>query len=185
MTGISTLLLPILLSAVVVFILSSLVHMVLPWHKNDYDQVPNEDRVMETMRSLAIPPGDYLMPRPSSRQDMSSAEFKEKVAKGPVMMFTVAPSGGIQMGKNLVLWFIYTVVVSLLAAYVAGRALPPGTDYIQVFRFVGTTAFIGYSVALWQNSIWGGRKWSTTVKSNVDGLIYALFTAGVFGWLWP
>jgi hypothetical protein len=54
-----------------------------------------------------------------------------------------------------------------------------------VFRFAGTTAFIGYSVALWQMSIWYRRAWSTTIKATVDGLIYALLTAGVFGWLWP
>ena len=53
------------------------------------------------------------------------------------------------------------------------------------FRFVGCTAFIGYAVALWQNSIWFKRKWSTTAKNTFDGLVYALLTAGTFGWLWP
>jgi|SRR6516164_9797574 len=77
------------------------------------------------------------------------------------------------------------VVIGVFAAYVAGRALPPGTDYLQVFRFVGATAFIGYSVALWQMSIWNRRAWLTTIKATVDGLIYALLTAGTFGWLWP
>ena len=185
MTGLSELWLPILLSSVIVFVVSSIIHMALPWHKNDYLKVPNEDRMMDALRPLAIPPGDYMVPRPSGRGEMRSPEFAEKLKKGPVMMLTVMPSGAWSMGKSLVLWFLYSAVVGLFAAYVAGRALPPGTEYLRVFRFVGTTAFIGYSVALWQMSIWYRRAWSTTIKANVDGLIYGLLTAGTFGWLWP
>jgi hypothetical protein len=95
------------------------------------------------------------------------------------------PAGPISMKKNLIQWFLFTLAVSVFAAYVAGRALPAGSPYLAVFRFVGTTAFIGYSVALWQTSIWYARSWSLSAKSTVDGLIYALLTAGVFGWLWP
>ena len=185
MVGLFELWLPILLSAVFVFILSSIIHMLSPWHKSDYPKLPNEGQVMEALRPMNIPPGSYMMPRPSSREDMRSPEFAEKRKKGPVMMFTVWPNGPATMGKSLTLWFLYAVVVGIFAAYVAGRALPVGVDYLQVFRFVGATAFIGYSVALWQMSIWYGRPWNTTFKVTVDGLIYALFTAGTFGWLWP
>ena len=185
MTGLHLLWLPILLSPVIVFVVSSIIHMALPWHKSDYPKVPNEDRVMDALRPFAIPPGDYMIPRPSSREDMRSPEFTEKMRKGPVMMLTVMPNGPMSMVKNLVLWFLYSVVVGLLAAYVAGRALPVGADYLRVFRFVGVTAFVGYSLALWQMSIWYRRAWSATIKATVDGLIYALLTAGTFGWLWP
>jgi hypothetical protein len=54
-----------------------------------------------------------------------------------------------------------------------------------VFRLVGTAAFMGYSLALLQHSIWYKRNWGTTLKSVFDGLLYGLLTAGVFGWLWP
>jgi hypothetical protein len=185
MTGLHSLWLPILLSSVIVFLVSSIIHMALPWHKSDYPKVPNEDKVMEALRPFAIPPGDYMIPRPSSAQDMRSPEFLEKRRKGPVMVLTVLPSGPPSMGSYLGLWFLYSAVVGLLAAYVAGRALPVGAPYLHVFRFVGATAFIGYSVALWQMSIWYRRAWLTTIKATVDGLIYALLTAGTFGWLWP
>ncbi len=89
------------------------------------------------------------------------------------------------MGKELILWFFYTVVIGIFAAYVTGRALPAGAAYLSVFRFAGTTAFLGYAAALWQMSIWYRRPWSTTLRITVDGLIYALLTAGTFGWLWP
>ncbi len=185
MTGLNALWLPILLSSVIVFLVSSLIHMVLPWHKSDYPKMPNEDKVMDALRPLAIPPGDYFFPRPSSTQEMRSPEFIEKMKKGPVIMMTVFPSGPAAMGRNLVMWFLFSIVVGVLGGYVAGRALPPGALYLQVFRFVGVTAFTAYAVALWQMSIWYRRAWSTTIKLTVDSLIYALLTAGTFGWLWP
>ncbi len=185
MATIAALWLPILLSAVFVFILSSLFHMVLPWHKGDFKQLENEDGVMDALRPFGIKPGDYAFPRPASMKDMKSNEFKEKQEKGPVMIMTVYPSGQQSMGGKLVLWFLYSIVIGIFAAYVASRALPAGAHYLQVFRFTGVTTFLCYSVALWQQSIWLGRPWSTTFKNTVDALIYALFTAGTFGWLWP
>ncbi len=126
-----------------------------------------------------------MMPRPTNRAEMRSPEFAEKLKKGPVVLLSVWPNGPASMGKPLILWFIYSLVVGLFAAYVAGRALPVGAAYLHVFRFAGVTAFISYTLALCQMSIWYNTPWSTTVKSTVDGLIYALLTAGVFGWLWP
>ena len=185
MTGLDAQWLPIVLSAVIVFFESSLDHMVLPWHKNDYPKLPNEDQVRDALRPLAIPPGDYMIPRPSSREEMRSPEFAEKVKQGPNLIFTVLPSGPFAMKSNLLKWFLYCLVVGCFAAYVAGRALAPGEVYLKVFQLVGATAFIGYSLALWQISIWYHRSWGTTVKATVDGLLYALLTAGTFGWLWP
>ncbi len=185
MTGLSALWLPILLSAVIVFVASSIIHMASPWHKSDYPKVPDEDRLMDALRPLAIPPGDYMVPRASSAQDMRTPEFAERIKKGPVLILTVLPTGPFNMGRNLLLWFLYSVVVGIFAAYIAGRALPPGTPYLAVFRFAGATAFVGYSVALWQMSIWYRRAWSTTIKATIDGLVYASLTAGVFGCLWP
>jgi hypothetical protein len=185
MTDLSSLWLPILLSAVIVFVVSSAIHTVTSWHSSDYPKMPNEDKFMEALRPMAIPPGDYMVPRASSTQEMRSPEFKEKFKKGPVMMMTVMPGGDMAMGKQLVLWFVYSAVIALFAAYVAGRALPVGANYLQVFRFIGAATFLGYSGALWQMSIWYRRSWVTTIKSTIDGLIYALLTAGTFGWLWP
>jgi hypothetical protein len=185
MTGLSELWLPILLSSILVFVASSLIHMASPWHKSDYPKLPNEDKVRDALRPLAMPPGDYMIPRPSSREEMRSPEFAEKIRTGPVVVLTVMPNVPMSMGRNLALWFLYCIAVSVFAAYIAGAARPHGTAYLSVFRFAGATAFIGYSLALWQMSIWYHRSWTTTLKATVDGLIYALLTAGVFGWLWP
>jgi hypothetical protein len=185
MTGLDALWLPILLSSVIVFVASSIIHMGPFWHRSDYPKMPNEDKAMDALRPLAIPPGDYMVPRPSSHEQMRSAEFIEKIKNGPVLVVTVMPNGPMSMGRNLALWFLYILVVGLCAGFVAGGALPVGAPYPHVFHFIALTAFIGYSLALWQMSIWYRRAWSTTIKATVDGLIYALLTAGTFGWLWP
>jgi hypothetical protein len=185
MTGIVSLWLPILISAVLVFVVSSIIHMASPWHKNDYPRLPNEDAFRLAVGPLDLPPGDYMIPRPQSRADLQSPEFAEKARQGPNVIMTVMPKGMPGMTQNLVMWFIYLVAVTTLAAYVVGRSTPPGAEYMHVFQLVSTVAFIGYAVALWQMSIWYRRSWNITIKATIDGLIYAFLTAGVFGWLWP
>lgn len=185
MVSIFDLWLPILLSGVFVFIVSSIIHMFLGYHANDFIKLPNEEGAMDALRPLNIPPGDYMMPRAGSMKEMGSPEFQEKYKKGPCAMMTVLPNECPSMGGQLLLWFIYSILVSIFAAYIGGHALAPGAHYLSVFRFVGTTAFMGYSFALLQNSIWYKKSWSATIKSMFDGLIYGLVTAGTFGWLWP
>ena len=185
MVPVLSLWLPILLSAVLVFIASSIIHMVLPFHRNDYKSLPDEDGVMDALRKFGISPGDYLFPCVKSPKEMKYPAFIEKRKKGPVGMMTVMEGGEVTMGPQLAQWFVYCVVVGIFAAYVAGRALPVGAHYLAVFRFAGVTAFVGYALALWQNTIWYKRAWATTLRSTIDGLVYGLLTAGVFGWLWP
>ncbi len=185
MTSITALLLPILVSAVLVFLASSAIHMLSPWHKGDYPRSPREGEVLDALRPIALPPGDYMMPRPSSMAEMKSPEFVERMNRGPVVLMTVFPNGVSRMGGTFVQWFLYLLVVGTFAAYVAGIAVPPGASSMIVARLVFTTAFAGYAIALWQLSIWYRRAWSITVKSTVDAAIYAALTAGAFVWLWP
>lgn len=185
MTALASLWLPILLSAVFVFIVSSIIHMGPLWHKTDFPKMGNEDGVADALRPHAIPPGEYMIPRPSTAAEMRSPEFLEKMKRGPVVMMTVFPNGQIGMGRNLVLWFLYAVVVGIFAAFVTGRALPPGAHPRPVFKFAGVTAFLAYVAALWQMWIWYRRSWGMTIKSTIDGIIYAAVTAGTFVWLWP
>jgi hypothetical protein len=185
MVSIISLWLPILLSAVAVFILSSIIHMVFKYHQNDFKALPAEDVVMDDLRKHNLPEGNYSFPRAMNIKDMKTPEFSEKMKKGPVGMLTIMKSGSPNMGKELTLWFIYSIIVGIFAAYIAGNTLPVGSHYLAVFRIAGATAFVGYSLALLQNSIWYKRGWAATFKSMFDGLIYALFTGGIFGWLWP
>lgn len=176
--------LPILLSAAAVLVVSSIIHSVLHYHDNDYRAAPNEDQLRAALKSVNLSPGNYAVPKPSSPADRKSAEFQQKMKEGPVALLTVLPAQ-MSMTKPLIQWFVYCLVVGAFAAYVAGRTLQPGTEYLQVFRVAGTVAFVGYGLALVHESIWFGRNWSVTFKSLFDALIYGLVTAGFFGWLWP
>lgn len=185
MVSLVSLWLPIVLSAVIVFAASSIIHMMLTYHSTDFRKAPNEEDLQDTLRKFSVPPGDYIVPCPQGSAGMKNPKYQEMVKKGPVVMMTVFPSGGFNMGASLGMWFVFCLVVSVFAAYVTGRAVGPGTTYLTVFRFAGVTAFAGYTLASWPNTIWYKRSVGTTLKTTFDGLVYALLTAGTFGWLWP
>jgi hypothetical protein len=185
MVPLSHLWLPILLSAVAVFVASSIIHMASPWHKNDYPKMANEDAVSDAMRPLAIPPGDYFFPRPASMADMKTPAFLERLDRGPSVIMTVLPNGYRPMGPIFVQWFAYLLFVSFLAACVAAPAIPAGAPGAYVFHEVALVSFAAYALGLWQLSIWYSRSWSITLKSTVDAIIYAALTGLVMQWMWP
>ena len=185
MVPITALWLPILLSAVIVFVASSIIHMLLPIHKSDYRQLPDEPRVLDALRSAGVTPGAaYHFPH-TTHKEMKSPEVVEKFKRGPVGLLTIIRSGPPAMGKFLGQWFVYCVIIGIFVAYLTGRTRAPGTHYLEVFRVAGTAALLGYGGAQIQDSIWKGQPWGVTAKHLVDSLIYALLTAGTFGWLWP
>ncbi len=185
MVSLTALWLPIVLSAVCVFFASALIHMVLGYHKSDHGKLPGEDAITASMREAGVPPGSYALPHCANPKDMGSPEMLEKYQQGPVGLVTVMPNGAPAMGKLLGLWFVFCLVISVFAAYVTGRCLGPGVEYMAAFRMASTTAFLGYSASEPIASIWKGQPWSITLKHLFDGLIYALLTGGVFGSLWP
>lgn len=184
MVPIPSLWLPILLSAVFVFVLSSIAHMLLPYHRSDFAKLRDEDAAQEALRSLGIPPGDYMVPCPGP-EGMRTPGFLDRMKQGPILLMTVMPGGVPNMAPQLVQWFVYCLVVGLFGAYVASRALGPGAPFLAVLRFAGATSFAGYALALWQDSIWHRRKWTTSLKNTLDGFAYAIVTGATLGWLWP
>ncbi len=185
MVLLSSLWLPILLSAVFVFIASSVIHLAPLWHRGDYSPIPHEAELLSALRPHAPPPGEYLLPFTTDRKELRSPQFEAKLRQGPVAMITVLPNAPFSMVRPLVQWFVYLLVVALLVACILGHTLPAGTLYLRVFKLAGVTAFMGYALGLIQNSIWLRRPWRLTLTACLDGLIYAGLTAGTFGWLWP
>jgi len=175
----------ILLSGVLVFLASSILHMVLPVHTGDFKKLKGEEAVLDVMRSEGVTPGEYMFPGCDSMKDMGNPEFIAKMNKGPVGFMIVVPNGPPSMGKSLAQWFAYTLVIGTLVAYVASIYLPAAPEYMDVFRLTSTIAAIGYCLSNVTNSIWKGSSWWVTTKFVFDGLIYAALTAGAFSWLWP
>jgi hypothetical protein len=184
MPPLSALWLPIVLSAVIVFVASSLIHMVLPYHRSDYKKLPDEEKVLAGLRGANLARGLYVFPF-CTHKEMKSPESIAKYNQGPVGMMTVFPSGPPVMPKFLGQWFGYCLVISFFVAYLTAHTVPAGTYYLAVFRVVGTAAFLAYGLGSISNGIWRGQPWSVVIKEVFDGLVYALLTAGTFGWLWP
>ncbi|MDX2120092.1 MAG: hypothetical protein SF070_03400 [Gemmatimonadota bacterium] len=176
---------PILLSAFLVFLASSVIHMALKYHNKEYRGFSNEDEVRAAIRKGTPAPGLYFVPYCADMKDMGTPAMQQKMTEGPIAYVTVAPSGVPAMGPQLVQWFLFSVVVSVVSAYLASRTLAAGTAYLSVFRIAGCAAFLAYGFAYIPTTIWFKRPWSATLKDLFDALVYGLLTGGTFGWLWP
>lgn len=185
MISILSLWLPILLSAVFVFIASSIIHMVLTHHRSDYKKLPDEQAVVDVLRKFEFQPGNYYFPHVTNPKEMKSPDVIEKFKRGPVGMINFRPNGAPSLGKHLSMWFLYCLLIGVFVAYLASRTHAAGVDYRHIFRFAGAVAFMGYSLGEIMDAIWKGQTWGSTIKYMFDGLIYSLLTAGTFGWLWP
>jgi hypothetical protein len=184
MVPLAALWLPILLAAVIVFVASSIMHMLLPYHRSDYQPLPDEDKLLAALRAAGLKQGLYHFPF-CTHKDMKSPAMTEKYKQGPVGLMTVVPNGPPAMPKFLGLWFAYCLIVGFFVAYLTGHTVAPGAHYLAVFRVVGTAAFLAYGLGNLSNGIWKGQPWSIVIKEVIDGLVYASLTAGTFGWLWP
>ena len=184
MVPLSALWLPIVLSAVIVFFASFVMHMLLTYHRSDYHPLPDEDKIAATLRAANLHRGTYVLPY-CLPKDMKSPASQEKYKQGPVGLITVMPTGLPNMGKFLGLWLGYTVLVGFFVAYLVAHTVAPGSSYLAVFRVAGTAAFLSYGLGVLPGGIWKGQTASVTIKELADGLIYSLLTAGTFGWLWP
>ncbi len=177
--------LPVVLSAVVVFVASSIIHMALKYHKADIRPLPNEDTVREAIAKGNPSPGLYFTPYCMDHKQMKEPALKEKLEKGPVAIITIIPKGAPIMPKLLGLWFGFSLLVSFVAGYVARHTLHPGDDGMLVMRITGTVAFAGYALSHVSDSIWKGQPWGNTARAILDGAIYAVLTGLIFCLLWP
>jgi hypothetical protein len=177
--------LPVLASAVAVFVVSSIMHMVLKYHKADYSKLPNEDAVRDVLGKANLAPGLYMTPYCTDHAQMKDPAFQEKFVKGPVAVITVIANGMVNMPKHLGQWLVFCFIVSFTAAYVARHTMLPGANGLLVMRMTGAIAFCAYGWGNIVDSIWKGQPWSNTMRSMIDGLIFSIVTGAVFMALWP
>jgi len=173
--------LPIVVSATVTFIAGAVIWMGMPWHKTDWAGSADEDAVRDALKGTR--PGMYTVPHCPDQASFKDPEMQRKFVDGPVAFVTVVPSGMPAMGGKLAMMFAYNLAVAIFCAYFVSRTLGPDASYLAIFRVAGTVAFVAYTMAYVQESIWFGRRWSMTLKTFLDGLIYAVLTGGIFGWL--
>jgi hypothetical protein len=186
MVTLGALWLPILVSTILVFFASSLVWMALPHHRSDMKGLADEAAVMEALGKQVLAPGLYNFPHAASHKAMGEPEFQDKMARGPVGILNLWPKGSTTgMGKSMAQWITYSLVLSILVAYVTGRTVSVGAPFLEVFRVAGTVASLAYASAFVPSSIWFRHPWNVTWKNVADGVLYGLLTGAAFGWLFP
>ena len=175
----------VIAAAVAVFIVSSILHMALRYHRADHKQLPGEDAIREALGKQNPAPGMYMTPWCSDMKESSTPAMQEKFKKGPVAIISVLPSGTPAMGKLLGLWFGFCVLASFVAAYIARQSLMPGSDGMQVMQITGTVAFAAYGLGNVTDSIWKAQPWANTFRALFDAVIYGVVTGLIFKLLWP
>ena len=183
MVTIGSLWLPILVSAIIVWFASFLVWVVLPHHKKEYKGLPDEEATVASLGDIG--PGLYNIPHLTSWEEIKKPEVVKRFGEKPSGFLTIVPRGVPNMGKSMALSFVYDLLVGVMVAYLAGRALGPGTPYLKVFQIAGTVAWLAHGWGVITDGIWFGRPWVAITKHLADSLAYGLLTGGVFGWLWP
>ena len=185
MVPLAQLWLPIVASAIGVFVASSLVHMLLKWHNSDYRKLPNEDEVRSALKSSANAPGMYFVPHVMDHKEVARPENTQKFVEGPIALVTIRSPGPPKMGPYLGKWFLLCLLVSVVAGYLASRTVPAGASFLAVCRPTSIVAFMAYGIGSITDGIWWSRPWGTVVKDLADAVIYAVVTACIFAALWP
>lgn len=177
--------LPVVVSAVAVWFLSAILHMVLKYHRADHKALPGEEAVAEGLRAGSPGPGVYFLPYQADHSAMKDPAVRKRFEDGPVAIITVLRNGPPAMGKYLLQWFLFCFLVSFAAAYVARHTLAPGAAGLEAFRITATVAFLGYGFGYFQDTIWKAVPWPNSLRGLFDAALYAITTGLVFRLLWP
>ena len=172
--------LAILVATAAVFVASSLVWMVLPFHKGDYQVPPAPDEFGAPLAKHRPPVGRYMI-------GWCGPGGAEKAPPDPSAPrgLLVVQYGPVSMGRTLGIWALHLLVVSVLIAYAASLALGPGAAGMSVFRVTSAVALLAYGAGAAPRAIWEGLPWKQVPTALLDALIYAAATGAVFAWLWP
>lgn len=177
--------LPIVASSVLVFVASSLIHMVFKWHNSDYRKLANEDEVMAAIRAGSPTPGQYVMPHCIDMKAMGDDSMQKKFRDGPVGLLTLKKNGPPSMGAALILWFLLVLVIATVAACLALQTYGLNDGSRRPGHLIGMISLLAYACGAVQAGIWMGKPWGSVAKDLLDAVIYATVSALTFMWLWP
>jgi hypothetical protein len=108
-TPVAQLWIPVVVSAVLVFVASSVIHMLLKWHDSDYRKLPNEDAVRASIRAANAAPGQFVIPHCAGIKEMQSPENQQKFREGPVGLLTLRA----RVAKEVVDGLIYGLITGV------------------------------------------------------------------------
>ena len=171
--------LPVLLTAIALFIASSVCWTVLPHHENDFEKADSEDELMSSIRQLNLKPGKYMFPF-MKHSEQSQQEMIDKYTAGPrgTLVLWDMPN----MGRNLGLTFVFFLLIAIVTAYIGWEALGADAGFLKVFQIIGALSVLVHCSSGQLNAIWFPRK---TSMDFVDGIAYGIITGLIFALLWP
>lgn len=176
---------PILLATLLCFMMSAIVWMFGPHHKKEFKGPPNTDGIMDLLRQGNVEAGAYMFPFGDRANKAEFEASMKKFAEGPAGLMYIFPKGKMNMGKMMGQQIVFFLLVNVMLAFIGHRIGLDQRSYLHVFKTVGAIAFMTYAVGSAPESIWFGRPWKSYLLTGFDGVLYALVTAGTFGWLWP
>jgi hypothetical protein len=172
--------LPILLAGVALLFASFLSWMVVQPHKDDWKKLVKKDQIIQAVRDGEVPIGSFMFPGCGSAEEMKSPEYAKKGEAGPCGILTIYPT--VNMGRHLALTFLYFLTVNFCLSYLATLALPPGAEFLAVFRFVSTAGLLMYLAAMVRHAIWFRNR---IVGQVIESLADASISGANFAALWP
>lgn len=176
--------LPILVCSVVLQIASTLAWIVSPHHKPDFIKHPEEEKLMELIRSSTPNAGQqYVFPY-AEPSEMKDEAVVARYKAGPWGLLNVWP-GQPNMGGNIFKTFVFFVVTTFFIAYLTQLALDPGEGFSKVFQIAGTAGILAYCFAPTANDIWFAKPRRAVLMNWIDGIIYGLLTGVIFASMWP
>ena len=184
MSELAGLSIPILLSAIAVFVISLAGRLLIGHHKADWNELPEEGDTMEFLRKSGIKPGCYIFPLVHSKEHRTDELKEQRLEAGPWGTIHVWTSQG-NLGSRLLQTFTFHLVASFFIAYLGTLAIEPGAGFLKAFQVTGTAGILAYAFGGVPNAIWFSRHVRPAVLDVVDGICFGLITGVVFGLLWP
>jgi hypothetical protein len=175
--------LPILINGVVLFFASFAAWVLLPHHHSDKKKLPKEQELMDFLKPMDLPPGNYMFPYADTKAEYGSKEVQDRYAAGPRGCLDVhqMPNMGMNMAKTVVFFLVTSAVIG----YITHFTCPPGgegVDFWKVFRVAGTIGILTHASSGVLNNIWFQRR---SITDMIDGVVFGLILGLIFGLLWP
>ena len=182
--SLASLWLPILVSTVAVFFVSSLAWMVLPHHQKDINAIADEKAWFEHLKQHDLPPGTYMWPGCASQEKTKSPEFQTRYSAGPWGSINILP-GKPNFARNLACVFLIYLIVSMFVGYITAEARYAAAGFFSVFQVAAATAVLAYCAGSIPGAVFMGKPGRFMATDFIDGLVYGLLTGVVFALLWP
>ncbi|MBI5647221.1 MAG: hypothetical protein HY962_09850 [Ignavibacteriae bacterium] len=171
-------LLAALLGGLVMFVWTSVNHMLLPTAEMGVRSMPNEDPVIEALRNNVPEPGMYYFPGFDLGEKMTpeqEAAWTQKHKTGPAGLLIYKPVGGEPMPPMmLVTEFVSTILAALFMALIAARLSGAYMKRVLLLSLLGLFGWVSISLSQWN---WYSFPTAYFIADGIDQFVGAIVGA--------